>query len=91
MRLRYTGVFDDSNLQGEMITTILLKKVMCGAERNALQKGVSAIIPSEMCCLGWQKSLVLLARLVESEMTDSGERPVASWSCSAASTSAVAP
>jgi len=67
-RLRYTDVFDDPNLPGEMITTITLKKVMCGTEVNAMQEGVPAVIPAEMCYLGWQESLAQLAKLVEPEI-----------------------
>ena len=69
-RLRYTDVFDDPNLPGEMITTITLKKVMCGTEVNAVQEGVPAVIPAEMCYLGWQESLAQLAKLVEPEIPD---------------------
>ena len=69
-RLRYTDVFDDPNLPGEMITTITLKKVMCGTEVNAMQEGVPAVIPAEMCYLGWQESLAQLAKLVEPEIPD---------------------
>jgi hypothetical protein len=51
-----------------MITTITLKKVACGTELTAVQEGVPAIIPAEMCYLGWQESLVQLANLVEQEI-----------------------
>jgi len=37
---------------------------------NAMQEGVPAVIPAEMCYLGWQESLVLLAKLVEAEIPD---------------------
>src|SRR5438046_2167248 len=69
-RLKYTDVFDDPNLPGTMITTITLKKVMCGTEVNAMQEGVPAVIPAEMCYLGWQESLAQLAKLVEPEIPD---------------------
>ncbi|HUK82006.1 MAG TPA: SRPBCC family protein [Verrucomicrobiae bacterium] len=69
-RLRYTDKFDDPNLPGEMVTTITLKKVMCGTELNAVQEGVPAVIPAEMCYLGWQESLAQLAKLVEPEIPD---------------------
>ncbi|MEZ0389268.1 MAG: SRPBCC family protein, partial [Verrucomicrobium sp.] len=45
--LRYTDVFDDPNLPGEMITTITLKEVFCGTELTATQSGVPAMIPAE--------------------------------------------
>lgn len=69
-RLRYTDKFDDPNLPGEIQVTITLKKVSCGTELNVLQEGVPAIIPAEACYLGWQESLILLAKLVEAEIPD---------------------
>ncbi len=66
-RLRYTDVFDDPNLPGEMVTTIVLKKVSVGTELNVTQEGVPDAIPAEACYLGWQESLTLLAQLVEPE------------------------
>ena len=67
-RLRYTDKFDDPNLPGEMQVTISLKKVSCGTELNIVQEGIPAIIPLEMCYLGWQESLAQLATLVEPEI-----------------------
>jgi len=69
-RLRYTDKFDDANLPGEMQTTITLKKVSCGTEVTIVQEGIPAAIPAEACYLGWQESLVLLAKLVEPEIPD---------------------
>jgi uncharacterized protein YndB with AHSA1/START domain len=69
-RLRYTDKFDDPNLPGEMVTTIALRKVFCGTELNVTQEGVPAVIPAEACYLGWQESLILLAKLVEAEIPD---------------------
>jgi uncharacterized protein YndB with AHSA1/START domain len=69
-RIRYTDRFDDPNLPGEMITTITLRKVSCGAELNVVQEGLPEVIPAEACCLGWQESLILLAKLVEAEIPD---------------------
>lgn len=69
-RIRYTGKFDDPNLPGEMQTTIMLKEVSCGTEVNIVQEGVPAVIPAEGCYLGWQESLILLAKLVEVEIPD---------------------
>jgi uncharacterized protein YndB with AHSA1/START domain len=68
--IRYTDKFDDPNMSGEMTTTITLRKVSCGTELNVTQEGVPAIIPPEGCYLGWQESLVLLAKLVEAEIPD---------------------
>jgi len=69
-RIRYTDKFDDPNLSGEMQTTIALEKVSCGTEVSIVQEGVPAVIPAEMCYLGWQESLTLLAKLVEAEIPD---------------------
>ena len=68
--LRYTDVFDNPGLPGEMITTVALKKVFCGTELNVTQEGIPAMIPAEACYVGWQESLILLAKLVEAEIPD---------------------
>lgn len=67
-RIRYTDKFDDPHLPGEMTATIEFKKVLCGTELSIIQEGVPEVIPAEMCYLGWQESLSLLARLVEPEI-----------------------
>jgi uncharacterized protein YndB with AHSA1/START domain len=64
-RLRYTDKFDDPNLPGVITVTVTLKEVSCGTELNIEQAGVPAVIPAEMCYLGWQESLTQLAMLVE--------------------------
>jgi uncharacterized protein YndB with AHSA1/START domain len=69
-RIRYTDKFDDPNLPGEMQVTVTFKKVAVGTEINITQEGVPDIIPPEACYLGWQESLVLLAKLVEAEIPD---------------------
>ena len=66
-RLSYTDTFDDPTLPGMMKTTVTLHPVSCGTEVNIVQEGIPAVIPAEMCYLGWQDSLALLARLVETE------------------------
>ena len=71
-RIRHTDAFDDPNLPGAMVTTIELKKVLCGTELNVTQEGIPDAIPPEMCYLGWQESLEALARLVEPEIPDNG-------------------
>jgi hypothetical protein len=35
---------------------------------NIVQEGVPAVIPPEACYLGWQESLILLAKLVEADI-----------------------
>ena len=67
-RLRYTSKFDDPNLPGEMQTSVDLKAVFCGTEANFTQSGIPDMIPPQMCYLGWQESLVLLAQLVEAQV-----------------------
>jgi uncharacterized protein YndB with AHSA1/START domain len=67
-RIRYTDKFDDPNLPGEMIVTIILKPVLCGTELSAAQEGIPEVIPVEMCYLGWQESLNQLAQLVEPDI-----------------------
>lgn len=67
-RIRHTDKFDDPNLPGEMQVTVTLKKVLGGTEVNIVQEGVPAVIPPEMCYLGWQDSLTQLAMLVEPEI-----------------------
>jgi uncharacterized protein YndB with AHSA1/START domain len=69
-RIRYTDKFDDPNLPGEMSVTVTFKRVSVGTELNITQEGVPDIIPAEACYLGWQESLVLLAKLVEAEIPD---------------------
>src|SRR5689334_13666386 len=69
-RIRYSDKFDDPNLPGEMQVTVTLKKVMGGTELNIEQAGIPDMIPAEMCYLGWQESLTLLALLVEAEISD---------------------
>ena len=67
-RIRYTNQFDNPGLPGEMTTTITLRKVSLGTELNVVQEGIPAAIPAEACYLGWQESLILLAKLVEAEI-----------------------
>jgi uncharacterized protein YndB with AHSA1/START domain len=74
-RIRYTDKFDappGSPMSGEMHVTVTLRKVMCGTELTIVQEGLPAVIPVEMCYLGWQESLHLLANLVEPEIPDGG-------------------
>jgi uncharacterized protein YndB with AHSA1/START domain len=68
--LKYTDQFDDPNLPGQMITTIELKRVICGTELFATQEGIPDAIPTEMCYLGWQESFDKLKRLVEPNIPD---------------------
>ena len=69
--LKYSDKFDDPNLPGEMITTVIFNKVSVGTEIKITQEGIPTAIPTEMCYLGWQESLDKLKRLVEPEITDS--------------------
>lgn len=67
-RIRYTATFDDPNLPGQMQTTVTLTAVSCGTNVQITQEGIPAVIPTEACTLGWQESLLQLARLVEPEI-----------------------
>jgi uncharacterized protein YndB with AHSA1/START domain len=67
-RIRYTNVFDDPNLAGEMQTTVTLTAVFCGTDFTVVQEGIPSAIPAEACYLGWQESLTLLGKLVEAEI-----------------------
>ena len=69
-RLKYMDKFDNPQLPGEMQVTILLKQVSCGTEISITQEGIPAVIPVEMCYLGWQESLAQLATLVEPQIPD---------------------
>jgi len=69
-RIRYTDKFDDPNLPGEIIVTIILKQVSCGTEMSIEQANLPEIIPAEACYLGWQESLNQLANLVEADIPD---------------------
>ena len=70
--IKNTDQFDDPNLPGEMQVSITFRKVLCGTELTIVQEGIPEIIPVEMCYLGWQESLTMLAHLVEPEIPDEG-------------------
>ncbi|MBL8695025.1 MAG: SRPBCC family protein [Planctomycetes bacterium] len=67
-RIRYTDAFEDPNLPGQMMVTITFRAVSCGTDLQIVQEGIPAVIPPEMCYLGWQESLMLLTKLVEAEV-----------------------
>jgi len=69
-RLRYTAAFEDANLPGTMQTTVSIEPVSCGVDLTVVQEGIPSVIPAEMCHLGWQESLQLLAQLVEPQIPD---------------------
>ena len=69
-RIRYTDIFDDPDFPGVIQVTVALKPVSCGTELSIVQEGVPGVIPAEACYLGWQESLTLLAKLVETERPD---------------------
>lgn len=69
-RIRHTDRFEDVNLPGEIQVSIDLKLVSCGTELHIVQEGIPAVIPVEMCYLGWQESLEQLAKLVEPDIPD---------------------
>ncbi|MDR3465320.1 MAG: SRPBCC family protein [Xanthobacteraceae bacterium] len=67
-RIRYTDKFDDPNLPGDIMVTVLLKPVVVGTDLSITQEGLPDVLPVEACYLGWQQSLDNLARLVEPEI-----------------------
>lgn len=67
-RIVNSDVFEDTNLPGEMRTTMSFKAVLCGTELTIVQEGIPDMIPVESCYLGWQQSLQLLALLVEANI-----------------------
>jgi len=67
-RIRIADKFDDPGLAGDMTKTITLRPVSCGTEIEIPHEGLPSAIPAEMCYLGWQESLLQLARLVEPEI-----------------------
>ncbi len=69
-KIRYSDRFDDANLPGEMRVTISFKQLLCGTELTILQEGIPEAIPTEMCYLGWQESLLQLAQLVEPKIAE---------------------
>ena len=69
-QIHQIGLSEVARIKGEMQTTITLKKVSCGTELSIVQEGLPDVIPPEACCLGWQESLTLLAKLVEAEIPD---------------------
>lgn len=69
-KLCYTDTIDDPNLPGEMSTTVTLSQVLYGTAINVAQEDILAVIPTEMCYLGWQESPEQLAKLVEPDITE---------------------
>ena len=47
--LKYSDKFDDPNLPGEMITTVIFNKVSVGTEIKITEEGIPSAIPTEMC------------------------------------------
>jgi len=72
-RLVYTDTFDDPALAGDIRTTVRLKEVPVGTELDIVQEGIPAVIPEDMCYLGWEESLTSLAKLVEPEIIEDEE------------------
>ncbi len=70
MFLRYTDTFDDPNLPGEIVNSVWIEPCMVGTQLRITQEGIPAMIPAEMCYLGWQESLEKLIKLVEPVIPD---------------------
>ncbi len=69
-RIRYTDRFDVPNLLGTMHVTVKLKPVSVGTEVNIEQSGIPSLVPTEACYLGWQQSLMQLAKVVEPDIPE---------------------
>lgn len=69
-RIVHTDEFEEPALPGVMWVTVTLKQVSCGTELNIVQEGIPEMIPLEACYLGWQESLILLAKVVEPVIPD---------------------
>jgi uncharacterized protein YndB with AHSA1/START domain len=67
-KLRYLDKFDDPNLPGTMQVTVTFQKVSVGTGLEIVQSGIPDVIPVDACYLGWQESLLQLAKLVEPEI-----------------------
>ncbi len=67
-RLRYTDRFEDPNLAGTIEVTVSLRAVSGGTDLSIEQAGIPDVIPPEACYLGWQESLILLAKLIEADV-----------------------
>ncbi len=68
--LKYTDQFEDPNMTDVMTTTVEFRKVTAGTEIKIFQENIPAVIPADMCYLGWQDSLEKLMKLVEPEIPD---------------------
>ncbi len=68
--IKYSSQFDDPGLPGEMMQTVTLRQAICGTSLNVVQENIPSQIPADMCYLGWQESLLQLARLVEPTIPD---------------------
>ena len=68
--LKYTDKFEDPGMPDVMTTSVWIRKTLVGTELKVLQEGIPAVIPAEMCYLGWQESLEKLIKLVEPEIPD---------------------
>lgn len=69
-RVQYKSTFDDPGLPGTMTTTIDIRAVPVGTEIAVVQEGIPDVIPESGCYLGWQESLLNLARLIEPDISD---------------------
>lgn len=69
-KIVHTDEFEEPALPGIMKTTVTIKQVSCGTELSIIQEGIPEMIPLEACYLGWQESLILLAKIVEPVIPD---------------------
>jgi uncharacterized protein YndB with AHSA1/START domain len=69
-KLVYMDAFDDPKMPGQMKVTVLFEKLSVGTDLKVTQEGIPDMIPPELCYLGWQQSLLLLAQLAEAEINE---------------------
>ncbi len=67
-RIVHTDQFEDPNMPDVLKVTIDLEKVVCGTSLSIVQENIPEVIPVEMCYLGWQESLEMLAKVVEPDI-----------------------
>lgn len=63
--LQYINKFDDPNMPGAITNSIWFEKTSVGTKLTVIQADIPAMIPAEMCYLGWQESIEKLIQLVE--------------------------
>ncbi len=69
-KIVHTDRFDGDFMPDEMLVTIELTEAFCGTHIRIEQAGVPDMIPEAGCYLGWQESLLQLAKVVEPDLKE---------------------